>query len=154
MTDQRESILIWALVGLIVLGLMVSVASAAEPPPCRNTGSEENPTVTCDRRGFDVLVKKLIDSKATTDSLKIQLDAAEKSGLETKAALDACLAKPEPKTPTPPSAQRAIAPVIVAALGAAVLTTSVAIDLGATGRVAGAVVGLAAVGVGIVLALP
>jgi hypothetical protein len=44
--------------------------------------------------------------------------------------------------------------VLVGALGAAILTTSVAIDIGPTGRVTGAVVGLAAVGTGIVLALP
>lgn len=154
MSERAESILVWGLVALIVLGFTASVASAAEPPPCRNTGSEENPTVTCDRRGFDVLVKKLIDTKASADSLKIQLDAAEKSGLETKAALDACLSRPEPTPPTPPSAQRALAPVILSAVGAAILTTSVAIDIGATGRVTGAVVGLAAIGVGVVLALP
>lgn len=154
MSERAESILVWGLVALIVLGFTASVASAAEPPPCRNTGSEENPTVTCDRRGFDVLVKKLIDTKASADTLKLRLDAAEKTNAETKTALGACLSRPEPTPPAPPSARRAVAPVVLGVVGAAILTTSVAIDIGSTGRVAGAVVGLAAIGVGVVLALP
>lgn len=149
MTERQESFLIWVLVFIAAIGLTASVAVADEAP-CRPDGD----LVICKRAGFDVLVKKLIDSKAESEKLVIKLEAMTKDADDAHKALETCLSRPEPKPPEPVSAQRAIAPVVAAALGAAVLVGSVSADIGSTGRTVGVVVGLAAVGAGIVLALP
>ena len=149
MTERQESFLIWALVTLFAMLLLTSVA-AADEAPCRPDGDR----VICNRAGFDVLVRKLVDAKAEGEKLSIMLDVSKKDADDAHKALETCLSRPEPKPPEPVSAQRAIAPVVAAALGAAVLVGSVSADIGSTGRTVGVVVGLAAVGAGIVLALP
>jgi len=148
-SERQESFLIWLLVGLLVLCLTASAASAEEAP-CRPVGD----TVVCNRAGFDVLVKKLIDSKAATETLSIKLDAMTQDANDTHKSLEACLSRPIPEPPAPMSAQRAVTPVVLGVVGAAVLTASVAADIGSSGRAIGAVVGSALVGTGIVLALP
>lgn len=149
MTEQQESFLIWALVVLFAFLLTASVA-VAEEAPCRPDGDR----VVCNRAGFDVLVKKLIDAKASTETLSIKLDAMTKDADDAHKALEVCLSRPEPKPPEPVSAQRAVLPVVLGAVGASVLVGSIAADIGTSGRTIGAVVGSALVGAGIVLALP
>jgi hypothetical protein len=151
MTERKESFLIWLLVGLIILGALFTASSAwAEEPPCRPVGD----TVVCNRAGFDVLVKKLIDAKAEGEKLSIKLDAMTQDANDTHKSLEACLSRPIPEPPKPPSAQRAVLPVVLGAVGASVLVGSIAADIGSSGRTIGAVVGSALVGTGIVLALP
>ena len=125
----------------VPLILMTGVAWADESP-CRRDGDN----VVCQRDGFDKLVKKLIDEKARADVLDVKLTSVTADLGAVTTALRTCEAAKPP--------QRSVGPVVTAAIGAAVLTAAVAIDLTVVGRVAGAVVGLAAVGVGITLALP
>ena len=138
------------LLALILMLGVPSISRAAEDP-CR----ADDTTVTCTRPAFDKLMAKIIDARADRDIAKVKLDSVTRDLADVTAALEACERRPpvviEPPKPT---ALRSVLPVLVGALGAAILTTSVAIDIGPTGRVTGAVVGLAAVGTGIVLALP
>ena len=139
-----------ALRAVVTVILMTGVAWADEPP-CRADGDR----VSCDKPSFDKLVKKLIDEKARADVLDVKLAEMTASRDDVTKAMLACESKPPVVLPPPAiPAWRTVMPVVLSAVGAAVLTTSVAIDIGATGRVTGAVVGLAAVGVGVVLALP
>lgn len=134
----------------VPLILMTGVAWADESP-CRRDGDN----VVCQRDGFDKLVKKLIDEKARADVLDVKLAEMTASRDDVTKAMAACEARPPVVLPPPViPAWRTVTPVVLSAVGAAVLTTGVAIDLGPTGRVTAAVVGLAAVGVGVVLALP
>ena len=135
---------------ILALAILVPAVALADDPPCKPDGDG----VKCSRAGFDVLVKRLIDTDAKAKEVAIRLAASEHSVAEVKAALDACLARPIPKPPPPPSAFSRVLPVALGIVGAATLTASVAGDWGAGGRTTGAVVGLALVGTGIVLALP
>lgn len=129
--------------------LLVPMLAWADEAPCRRDGDN----VVCQRDGFDKLVKKLIDEKARADVLDVKLTAVNADLAGLTASLTACESK-LPAVPPTPSATRVVVPVVLGAIGAAILTGSMAIDLEASGRVAGAIVGLAAVSVGIVLALP
>ncbi len=136
---------------LLLAIALAPVVALADEPPCKADGDR----VTCTRAGFDVLVKRLIDADALAKERAIRLAAADQSVAETKAALDACLAKPPPEpVVVKPTALRALSPVVAGVVGAAVLTASVAADWGVGGRATGAVVGSAIIGAGILFALP
>ena len=136
---------------LMLAVILAPSVALADEPACKADGDR----VTCTRAGFDVLVKRLIDADALAKERAIRLDAADQSVAESKAALDACLAKPPPEpVVVKPTAMRALSPVVAGVVGAAVLTASVAADWSLSGRATGAVVGSALIGAGILFALP
>jgi hypothetical protein len=142
------------ILGLVVLGAFPAGAMADEQQ-CRASGTPENPTVTCDRAGFDVLVHRIVDITAERDSLKIKLDASIADRSDVQKALDACVSKPAPEPVViRPTALSSVGPVVLSAIGAVTLGVSVAGDFGSSGRAIGAVVGSALVGTGIIWALP
>ena len=138
------------MIRLLVLMILWSAVSMAEEP-CRADGDR----VSCERAAFDALTRKIIDARAERDVLKVKLDAAMADGSDANRALSACLAKP---TPEPvvirPSALQTIGPVVLGAVGALTLGVTAMMDGASGGRAAGAVVGLLAVGTGIVWAVP
>lgn len=132
-----------------VLLLAGSIAHAEEP--CRSDGDR----VSCERAAFDKLTAKIIDARAERDVLKVKLDAAAQDLSDVQRALDACVAKPRPEPLViRPTVLSSVGPVVLGALGAGVLGISSMMDGASTGRVTLAVVGLLAVGGGIVWALP
>ena len=134
------------LMGLMLVG---SIASAEEP--CRADGDR----VSCERVAFDALTRKIIDARAERDVLKVKLDAAMADGSDANRALSACLSKPPPEPVViRPSALQTIGPVVLGAVGALTLGVTAMMNGASGGRAAGAVVGLLAVGTGIVWAMP
>ena len=133
----------------VLLGLWSAVSMAEEP--CRAEGDR----VSCDRAAFDALTKKIIDARAERDVLKVKLDAALADGSDANRALSACLSKPPPEPVVlRPSALRSIGPVVLSAIGAVTLGVAVTLDTDPRWRGAGAVIGSALVGAGVIWALP
>lgn len=140
-----------SLLRAFMVSLVLWPAGAMAEEPCRADGDR----VSCEREAFDKLMAKVVDARARANALEVRLKAAVADREDVAAALKACAEKPPPEPVVlKPTALRAVGPVILSAIGAAVLTAAVAVDVGASGRVTGAVVGLAAVGIGVVLALP
>ena len=135
---------------MIPLVLWASGAMAEEDP-CRAEGDR----VTCERPAFDKLASKIIDARAERDVLKVKLDAAIADRSDVQRALEACVSKPPVVIePTKPSALRALGPVILSAIGAVTLGVAVTLDTDPRWRGAGAMVGSALVGAGVIWALP
>lgn len=140
----------------LVLAWLLAVAPiAAADEPCRATGTSESPTVTCTKPGFDVLVRKIIDTTAERDVLKVKLDAMTAERDDVKTALDACVAKPPPEPVViKPTAMEKVGPVVLGILGAGVLGVTSMMDGATAGRAIGAVVGFLSVGAGLYWAVP
>lgn len=136
-------------VAAVLLTLTPYLANAEEAP-CRPEGDR----VSCDRPSFDTLVRGCTDAKAAVKSCGLRLDAMTQRSDESETALAVCLARPAPQPIEPPKAWTRVAPVMLAAVGAAVLTASITSDWGTSGRATGAVVGSAFVGTGIIFTLP
>lgn len=135
---------------IVLLLTMISFMATAEEP-CRADGDR----VSCEREAFDKLMKKVVDARADRDKLAVKLEAVIEDRSDVQKLLEACVAKPPPEPVViKPTVMRAVGPVVLGAVGAVALGVSVAGDFGSTGRSVGAVVGLLAVGGGIVWALP
>ena len=136
---------------LVVAMVIWSAVSMAEEP-CRAT---ENGTVTCDRAAFEKLTQKIIDARAERDVAKIKLDSVTRDLADVTGALEACERRPPVVIDPPkPSALRALGPVILGTVGAVALGVAVTLDTDPRWRGAGAVVGSALVGAGVIWALP
>lgn len=136
---------------LFVALILASTPALADEAPCRADGDR----VSCDRPSFDTLVKSCVDSKAAAKACAIRLDAMAQSVDDAETALAACLSRPPPEPVViKPTAFRAVGPVVLGVVGAAILTASVTSDWAVGGRATGAIVGSAFVGTGIVFALP
>ena len=134
---------------MVLLVLWASVAAAEEP--CRADGER----VSCERPAFDALTKKIIDARAERDVAKIKLDSVTRDLADVTGALEACERRPPVVIDPPkPSALRALGPVILSAIGAVTLGVAVTLDTDPRWRGAGAVVGSALVGAGVIWALP
>lgn len=135
---------------LAVLLTLVPYVAASGEMPCRADGDR----VSCARDGFDTLVKSCVDAKADAKACGIRLAATEERVVETDQALAQCLTRPVPQPIAPPKAWTRVMPVVLGVVGAAVLTASITSDWSVGGRAAGAIVGSALVGTGVVFALP
>lgn len=138
----------WSMVAMV---LWASVATAEEAP-CRVL---DDGTVACNRTAFDALMKKIIDARAERDVAKIKLDSVTRDLADVTGALEACERRPPVVIDPPkPSALRALGPVILGTVGAVALGVAVTLDTDPRWRGAGAVVGSALVGAGVIWALP
>jgi len=127
--------------GLLLLGLSVA---RADEDPCKPVGS----TVVCDRAGFEILVKKLIDSDADAKRTKVLLDAKTADYEEAQTALTDCLDIPK-VPPVPVPKELAVGPMVLGIAGGLVAGALAVVDTSATVRATGVVVGSALVGAGI-----
>lgn len=126
-------------------------AGVTAEEPCRAEGDR----VSCERPAFDALTKKIIDARAERDVLKIKLDEAIADRSDVQRALEACTARPLPEPVViKPTALSSIGPVVLSAIGAVTLGVAVTLDTDPRWRGAGAVVGSALVGAGVIWALP
>lgn len=135
----------------ILLVLLASESITAAEEPCRAEGDR----VSCERVAFDALMRKVVDSRAERDVLKVKLDAAVADGSDAHRALDACIAKPPPEpVVVRPSALEKVGPVVLGVLGSGVLGITAMMDGQTAGRAVGAVVGFLSVGAGLYWAMP
>jgi len=138
------------LLAVIAGFVFAPLLALAEDGPCRS----ENGNVVCPKPSFDKLMGKCIDADKGSKTCAIRLAAVEQTAQDTQKALDECLARPLPPPPPKPSALRPVGAVVAGVVGGALIVSSVVLDIGAGGRVAGAGVGLLLIGGGVVLAIP
>lgn len=131
-----------------ILLALAAIPARADDAPCKATGD----TVTCERAGFDALVKRCIDRQTEVEVCRVRLDAMTKDRDAVQSALDSCVSRPPAQPIVTPL--RALSPVLAGVLGAVIASSVVALDVPSSGRVVGVAVGLSLVGVGVVLAIP
>ncbi len=134
---------------LLVLILMVPMIAGAQDLPCRAVGTGPLATVSCRRDAFDDLMDRMIEDEAELKKQEVRLKEAARANVDLRMALSACIGH---GVDSKKHAYPAL-PILLTALGGAVIGSSIAGQWPSGGRTVGVVVGSAVVSTGLIVAL-